>query len=149
MHCEASPMRHGMRMVGMVILGVFTAVIFGLIFGFVVQALWNWLMPSLFGLKTVTYWQAFGLVLLARLMVGSMGHPGKHGPDHMPKPHGHFHHEFKKEWNKEWEKECGKWGNRENWRDWRYYDEWWSQEGKESFERFVEGKKGPSEGENS
>lgn len=30
--------------------------------------LWNWLMPYLFGLKTIGYFQAFGLHFLARLI---------------------------------------------------------------------------------
>ena len=27
--------------------------------------LWNWLMPMIFGLTTLTFWQSFGLMLLA------------------------------------------------------------------------------------
>jgi hypothetical protein len=34
------------------------------LFGFVVMLLWNWLMPELFGLKRIGYWQAWGLLLL-------------------------------------------------------------------------------------
>ncbi len=39
-------------------------------FGFVVMGLWNWLMPPLFGLKTITYWQALGLFILAKILFG-------------------------------------------------------------------------------
>ena len=39
--------------------------------GFVVMSLWNWLMPAIFGLGTITYWQAWGLLILGRLLVGS------------------------------------------------------------------------------
>jgi hypothetical protein len=35
------------------------------VFGFVVKALWNALMPTLFGLHALTFWQALGLLLLS------------------------------------------------------------------------------------
>jgi hypothetical protein len=45
-------------------------VVFALFFGWIVMLLWNWLMPSLFGLKTITYWQGWGLVILGRILFG-------------------------------------------------------------------------------
>jgi hypothetical protein len=30
--------------------------------------LWNWLMPELFGLKVVTFWQAWGMVFLTSIL---------------------------------------------------------------------------------
>jgi len=33
-----------------------------------VMWLWNWLMPLLFGLPVITYWQAGGLLLLTNLL---------------------------------------------------------------------------------
>jgi hypothetical protein len=27
--------------------------------------LWNWLMPNIFGLTTISYWQALGLMILS------------------------------------------------------------------------------------
>jgi uncharacterized membrane protein len=47
------------------------------LFGFVVMSLWNWLVPAVFGGPTVTYWQGFGLLILARILVGGLG--GGHG----------------------------------------------------------------------
>ncbi|MDR1552329.1 MAG: hypothetical protein LBS69_02545 [Prevotellaceae bacterium] len=38
--------------------------------------LWNWLMPSIFGLKTITFWQALGLLAFVRILIGGM--IGKH-----------------------------------------------------------------------
>jgi len=35
---------------------------------FVVRWLWNWIMPTLFGLTVITYWQALALGLLASLL---------------------------------------------------------------------------------
>lgn len=47
----------------------------------VVMSLWNGLMPALFGLKLITYWQAFGLMILFRLLFGGFRGPrGRGGP---------------------------------------------------------------------
>jgi hypothetical protein len=43
------------------------------VFGFVVTHLWNFLMPGLFGLRTITFWQAVGLMVLGRLLFGGFG----------------------------------------------------------------------------
>ena len=52
-------------------------VLFVALFGFVVMALWNWLMPALFGLKVIGYWQALGLVILCRVLFGGRGTMGR------------------------------------------------------------------------
>ncbi|MEW5814491.1 MAG: hypothetical protein AB1798_03715 [Spirochaetota bacterium] len=36
--------------------------------GVVVMALWNWLMPDIFGLKRLGYWQAWGLLVLCWIL---------------------------------------------------------------------------------
>jgi hypothetical protein len=51
-------------------------VLFGWIFGEIVMHLWNWLMPALFGLKLITFWQGIGLLILARILVGGLGGGG-------------------------------------------------------------------------
>jgi hypothetical protein len=38
--------------------------------------LWNWLMPALFKLPSVTFWQGFGLLMLGRLLFGGWGGGG-------------------------------------------------------------------------
>ena len=45
--------------------------------GEVVKLLWNWLMPSLFRLPVITFWQAFGLLALARILFGGSGIGGR------------------------------------------------------------------------
>ena len=42
--------------------------IFGL--GFVVQYLWNALLPEIIGVGTVTYWQAMGILVLSKILFG-------------------------------------------------------------------------------
>jgi hypothetical protein len=41
----------------------------------VVMSLWNWLMPSLFGLGVITFWQALGLLVFSRILFGRFGRP--------------------------------------------------------------------------
>ena len=48
--------------------------------GEVVMHLWNWLLPPLFGWRTLGFWQALGLLLLCRILFGGLGGhgPGRH-----------------------------------------------------------------------
>ena len=41
--------------------------------GLVVMLLWNWLMPEIFGLKQVNYWQAWGLLILCSILFKGFG----------------------------------------------------------------------------
>lgn len=41
--------------------------------GAVVMLLWNWLMPAIFGLIAINFWQAIGLFVLARILFGRFG----------------------------------------------------------------------------
>ena len=47
--------------------------------GFVVQQLWNWLLPPLFGWSQVTFWQALGLLALCRILFGGFRVGGPSG----------------------------------------------------------------------
>ena len=38
--------------------------------GFVVQLLWNWLLPPLFGWRELTFWQGVALLALCRILFG-------------------------------------------------------------------------------
>jgi hypothetical protein len=46
------------------------------LFGFVLMSLWNWLVPELFGLKPIGFWQALGVFLLSRILFGGFGGDG-------------------------------------------------------------------------
>lgn len=37
---------------------------------FVVMGLWNVLMPSIFAVRSITFWQALGLLVLSKLLFG-------------------------------------------------------------------------------
>lgn len=55
------------------------AVVFVTVGGFVVRWLWNVLLPPLFGLPAVTFWQALGLLALCRILFGGFGMQGGSG----------------------------------------------------------------------
>jgi hypothetical protein len=130
-----NPALKGLRIAGMVVLGVIGAALFALVFGWLVMILWNWLMPMIFHLGEITYWQSFGIVILAKLLFGGIG-GGRGGRGRGPwkgNPWG----------GNPWEGKHGR-------DDWRLYHEFWEQEGREAFERFrqAKGTEGgtPSEG---
>jgi len=41
--------------------------------GLIVSGLWNALMPAIFGLRAITFWQAVGILLLSRILFGGLG----------------------------------------------------------------------------
>jgi hypothetical protein len=47
-----------------------------LVFGFVVTHLWNFVMPPVFGLHMITFWQAVALVVLGKILFGGFRGPG-------------------------------------------------------------------------
>jgi len=50
------------------------------VFGFVVMGLWNWLAPAVFGLRSITFWQALGVLILSKILFGGFrGRPGYGG----------------------------------------------------------------------
>jgi uncharacterized membrane protein YgcG len=51
-------------------------IVFMFVGGILVQWLWNWLLPDIFGLRRVTFWEAFGLLALSRILFGGFGRSG-------------------------------------------------------------------------
>jgi hypothetical protein len=60
------------------ILGILLFIAIG---GEVVMQLWNWLLPPLFGWRQLTFWQAFGLLALCRILFGGWGSHGSGRPN--------------------------------------------------------------------
>lgn len=46
--------------------------------GVVVQWLWNWLVPDIFGLRQLKFWEALGLLALCRILFGGFSLGGGH-----------------------------------------------------------------------
>jgi hypothetical protein len=42
----------------------------GCTFGFIVQHLWNWLIPAIVGWHAINFWQAVGILLLSKILFG-------------------------------------------------------------------------------
>lgn len=56
------------KVVGWVGAFIALAALSAVILTVLVYFLWNWLMPTIFGLKTITLWQAAGLLWLTSLL---------------------------------------------------------------------------------
>jgi hypothetical protein len=62
--------RRGLKITFFVVLAM-------LALSFVLMSLWNWLMPALFGLRMISFWQALGLLVLSKILLGGFrGRPG-------------------------------------------------------------------------
>ena len=59
-------------------LAILGMLVFATIGGELVRYLWNWLLPPLFGVPQITFWQALGMLLLCRILFGGFG---LHGSD--------------------------------------------------------------------
>ncbi len=104
-----------------VILGGLGIAALAILLGFVIMWLWNWLMPELFGLTTITYWQAVGLFILSKMLIsgdssgGEKSHKSKHNGKH-------------KCGDKDGKKEFSKWAN---------YDKFWKEEGNQACQDYL------------
>jgi len=83
------------------------------VFGFVLMLLWNVLMPQLFHLSRIGYWQALGLFILGRLLLGGFS-PTTRVRVHRP-PFGESRPAPPAD----------------------AYQSWWEAEGKASFEQYL------------
>jgi len=68
------------KRIGIAILAPFAIALFIWIGGELVLHLWNWLLPTLFGWRQITFWQAIGLLALCRILFGGWSSHGGHGP---------------------------------------------------------------------
>jgi hypothetical protein len=64
------------KVVGWVVFGAVAACVMGVVLGFPVMWLWNWLAPTMFHLPVIDFWQAVGLLVLSHLLFKSHGHGG-------------------------------------------------------------------------
>lgn len=64
------------KIISYVVGGLALAVVVGLLLGFLVKFLWNVTLAELFEFPRITFWQAFGLFVLAKLFFGFGGGGG-------------------------------------------------------------------------
>jgi len=82
-------MKRGFLCLGHLVLGLAAAAAFSAL----VMCLWNWLMPTIFGLTVISFWQALGLLVLSKLLFSGCGHH-RWGMKH--RHHGHIHKKWMK-----------------------------------------------------
>jgi hypothetical protein len=89
------------RMAWLIPLGIISFIAMG---GAIVMLLWNGIMPEVFGLGLVTFWQALGLLILGRFLLGGLKRRRYWGgPWKMQHAHCHVHHQ--KHWKQQFQKE--------------------------------------------
>lgn len=59
------------QFVGMLVVGVMVLFVVAALMSLPVMLLWDWLMPQIFGLPTITWFQAWGLLFLCGLLFKS------------------------------------------------------------------------------
>lgn len=107
---------------GWVILGILGIAGLAILFGFVIMWLWNWLMPDIFGLTTLTYWQAVGIFILFKILLGSCGGGSKNCNS-----------------SKHKKSTCDK-DSKSDFSKWKHYDKFWKEEGDQAYQAYVERK---------
>lgn len=75
------------------------------------MVLWNWLMPPIFGLITLTYWQAGGLLLLSKLLFSGFnfnkrGHKPPFARNSMKNKFMNMTQEEKETFKAKWKEKC-------------------------------------------
>ncbi|WP_300159564.1 hypothetical protein [Solidesulfovibrio sp.] len=99
-----------------IVFGLLLAATLALVFGYAVMLLWNAVLPDVLGTSRIGYWQAVGLLLLARILAGGLGH-GKAA-------HG---------------------AHRQGVDARKAYDAWWKDVGEKSFRQYSREDRGESE----
>ncbi len=61
-------MKLASELIGLVVMGIVIMGALILLFTLPTMWLWNWLMPYIFGLPTLSFWQAMGLLALSSLL---------------------------------------------------------------------------------
>jgi len=67
-HRRWSAMSRVKKIVVMIIAAIIFIPLFLALFGEVTMRLWNWLMPAIFKLPTIGFWQALGLIILSHIL---------------------------------------------------------------------------------
>ncbi|MDD4761669.1 MAG: hypothetical protein PHZ25_01420 [Candidatus Pacebacteria bacterium] len=61
--------------IGISILAIGFVAIVSIVAVLPIYLLWNWLMPEIFGIKTITIWQAWGIIFLTRILFKDSSSP--------------------------------------------------------------------------
>lgn len=107
------------EIIGAIICGGILVTGLGALFGYLIMRLWNWLMPMIFELPTLSFWEAVGLFVLSKILLGGIG--GGCGKN--KKTSGNCSIDKKREFSK-----------------WKHYKEFWEEEGEAFYDEYLEKK---------
>ncbi|MEO7308449.1 MAG: hypothetical protein ABIR78_09320 [Ferruginibacter sp.] len=90
------------------------------LFGLLVMSLWNAILPEVIGVRSITFWQALGILLLSKILFGGFG-GGRHSRQHgrqkwieMKQKFAGMSAEDREKFKDEWKNRCGgRWGRSE------------------------------------
>jgi hypothetical protein len=91
-------------------LAILAMALFIAIGGGIVQLLWNWLLPALFGWRSITFWQALGLLALCRILFGGFGLRASPGTNVRRRIAERWQHMTPEERERLRQGLCGRWG---------------------------------------
>jgi hypothetical protein len=76
----------------------------------IVMTLWNALLPQLFHLPLITFWQALGLLVLSKILFGGFrgGGPGSRWKGRMDRRWMNMSPEERERFKQEWANRCGR-----------------------------------------
>ena len=60
------------EMLLLILTSIILVVLICFLSGWATMLLWNWLVPMIFGLGNITFWQALGLIVLVKLIFGGI-----------------------------------------------------------------------------
>jgi len=94
------------------------------VFGFIVMSLWNAILPAVIGVKSVSFWQALGILVLSKILFGGFGRGGRWGHkrrewrEKMKEKWSAMTPEEREQFQSEWKNRCGgmRW-KREPWQE--------------------------------
>ncbi len=80
---------------------------------FIVMQLWNWLMPVIFKLPVIDFWQAAGLFALSKILFGSFNFNGRQkrmgfNNQMMKEKMMQMSEEERQQFKEQWKQRCGK-----------------------------------------
>ena len=99
--------------------------------GFVVMGLWNALLPVIFHVATITFWQAAGIFVLCKILFGfGKGGPGRFGGGapwmrrRWEERIKNMSPEEREKFKQKWEEKCGHWRHHNHGHDFPFGREW-------------------------
>ncbi len=108
--------------VAMIIFGIIAITGLAILFGYVFMWLWNALMPELFDLPELTYWQGVGLFILAKIIFGGFGSGSS----------------SKSSSSDDWTCKEDKKKAKNDLKKWELYDKFWKEEGEAAYQQYQE-----------